>query len=254
MGRGVRVVPPPDHVDGDRRRVPQRPEDDAIAPVLGRGSLRSDPDAAACRDDREPVVDIPRVPDARSVSLRPEVGGRGPGAAVDQHGALRYLSEPDGAPSGPGIVRREGAEAPLMSDDGAGEVPGVGRGPQDRDVAQALGQAAGRRVGANQVEFDVRVPGRPAALELAGVPPHGRPGVTDTEPGMAGGRFGDEVFRCGQHLSGLGQDVHAGRGRGDGPAGAVQQSDAENPLQRHQVPRHRGLRDAELDSGVGEGS
>ena len=180
-------------------------------------------------------------------------GRRGPGPAVDQHGALRYLVEPDGAPSGPRIVGRERAEAPLVADDGAGEVPGVGGGAQHREVAQALGQAAGGRVGADQVQFDVRVGGRPAALELAGVPAHGRPGVTDAEPGVPGGRLGDEVAGRGEDLPGLGQDVHAGRGRGDGPAGAVQQPDAENLLEGHQVARHGRLRDAEFDGGVGEG-
>jgi hypothetical protein len=71
---------------------------------------------------------------------------------------------------------------------------------------------------------------------------------------MAGGRLGHEVPGRGQDLPGLGQDVHAGRGRSDGPAGAVQQPDAENLLERHQVARHRRLRDAEFDGGVGEGS
>ena len=71
VGRGMRVVPPPDHVDGDRRGVPHRPEDDAVAPVLGGGALRGDPDAAAGGDDREPVVDIARVPDLRTLGRRP---------------------------------------------------------------------------------------------------------------------------------------------------------------------------------------
>jgi hypothetical protein len=141
-----------------------------------------------------------------------------------------------------------------MTDDRAGEVPVVGGGAQDREVAQSLGQAAGRRVGANEVKFDAGVRGRPAALEFAGVPAHGRPGVTDAEPGMAGGRLGDEVACRGEDLSGLGQDVHAGRGRGDGPARAVQQPDAENLLEGHQVARRRRLRDAEFDRGIGEGA
>jgi hypothetical protein len=141
-----------------------------------------------------------------------------------------------------------------MTDDRAGEEPVVGGGAQDREVAQALGQAAGGRVGADQVEFDVRMRGRPAALKLAGVAAHGRPGVTDAEPGMAGGGFGDEVACRGEDLPRLGQHVHAGRGRGDGPAGAVQQPDPENLLEGHQVARHRRLRDAELDGGVGERS
>jgi hypothetical protein len=34
----------------------------------------------------------------------------------------------------------------------------------------------------------------------------------------------------------------------------VQQPDPEHPFQRDQVPRHRRLRDAEVDRGVGERS
>jgi MFS family permease len=71
VGRGMRVVPPPDHVDGDRRSVPHRPEDDAVAPVLGGGALGGDPDAAAGGNDREPVVDIAGVPDLRTLGRRP---------------------------------------------------------------------------------------------------------------------------------------------------------------------------------------
>ena len=43
---GMRIVPPPDHLHGDWRGVSQLPEDDAVAPVLGRGAFRSDADAA----------------------------------------------------------------------------------------------------------------------------------------------------------------------------------------------------------------
>src|SRR3984957_6375998 len=71
VGRGMRVVPPPDHVDGDRRGVPDGPGDAAVAPVLGGGPLRGDPDAAAGGDDREPVVDIAGVPDVRALGRRP---------------------------------------------------------------------------------------------------------------------------------------------------------------------------------------
>ena len=71
VSRGMRVVPPPDHVHRDRRGVPHRPEDDAVAPVLGRGSLGGDPDDAAGRDDREPVVDVARFPDLRPRGGRP---------------------------------------------------------------------------------------------------------------------------------------------------------------------------------------
>jgi hypothetical protein len=53
---------------------------------------------------------------------------------------------------------------------------------------------------------------------------------------LASRRLGDQVVRRGEDLSGLGQGVHAGRGRADGPAGAVQQPDAEDLLERHQVP------------------
>ncbi len=34
------------------------------------------------------------------------------------------------------------------------------------------------------------------------------------------------------------------------PAGAVEQPDAEDPLEGHEVAGHGGLRDAEFDSGV----
>ena len=76
-----------------------------------------------------------------------------------------------------------------------------------RDVAQALGQAAGGRVGADQLEFDLRVPGRPAALELAGMPALGRPGVADAQPGVAGGCLGDQVFAALTGLVVLGQSL-----------------------------------------------
>ena len=150
---------PPDHLYRDGRGVSQRPEDDTVAPVLGRGSFRSDPDAAAGGNDREPVVDVARLEDARLLGGRPQVGACGPGAPVDKQSALRYLLEPDGAPSSPGIVSRQGAVAPLMTHDGASEAVAVDGGAQDRDVAQALGQPAGGRVGADQVQFDVRIPG-----------------------------------------------------------------------------------------------
>ena len=49
-------------------------------------------------------------------------------------------------------------------------------------------------------------------------------------------RFGHQIVYGGEHLPGLGQGVHPGRGRGDGPAGAVQQPDAEDLLEGHEVP------------------
>src|SRR6202035_655422 len=108
--------------------------------------------------------------------------------------------EPDGAAPGPGIVGGERTEAPLVTDDGAGEAVAVQRGPQDRQVAQAFGQAAGGGGGPDQLEVDVWVAGRPAALDLSGVTAHGRPGMADAEPGVAGGRLGDQVVRGGEDL------------------------------------------------------
>src|SRR5919109_4724738 len=126
MRRGMRVVAPPDHLHGDWRGVPQGPEDNTVAPVLGRGAFGGDADAAASCDDREPVVDVARFADAGPAGRRPQVRGGGPGAPVDQQGALWYLIEPDGAPSGPRIVGREGAVAPFVTYDGAGEALTVG--------------------------------------------------------------------------------------------------------------------------------
>jgi len=53
-----------------------------------------------------------------------------------------------------------------MTHDGAGEAVAVYGGAQYRDVAQTLGQAAGSGVGADQVQFDVRVPGSPLSVAL----------------------------------------------------------------------------------------
>src|SRR5262249_54536022 len=99
--------------------------------------------AAAGCDDREPVIDVAGFADARLAGLRPQVLGGGPGPGIDQQGALRYLIEPDGAPPGPWIVSREGAVAPFITHDGAGEALSAGGRAQYRNVAQALGQAAG---------------------------------------------------------------------------------------------------------------
>src|SRR5215469_18525380 len=137
------VVPPPDHLHGDRRGVPQRPEDDAVAPVLRSRALGGDADAITGRDDREPVVDVSRVPDAGLPVAGPQIEGGGPGAPVDQQGALGYLAEPDGAPSGPGVVGGEGAVAALVTHDGAAEAVAARGRAQYREIAQALGQAAG---------------------------------------------------------------------------------------------------------------
>ena len=227
---------PPDHLHGDGRGVPQRAEDHAVAPVLGGGAFGGDPDAAAGRDHRQPVVDVAGFLEPRSRLGGPQVRTGGPGAPVDEHGALGYLVEPDGAAPGPGIVGGEGTVAPLVTDDGAGEAVAIHRGAQDRQVAQAFSQSAGGGVGADQLKFDIRVAGRPAVLELPGVTAHGRPGMADAEPGMAGSRLGDQIVRGGEDLPRLGQGVHARRGRGDGPAGAVQQPDAEDLLQGDQVP------------------
>ncbi len=142
---------PPDHLYRDWRGISQRPEDDTVAPVLGCGPFGSDPDAAAGGNDGEPVVDVAGLEDVRLPGCWPQVGAGGPGAPVDEQSALRYLIEPDGAPSSPGIIGRLGAVAPLMPHDGAGEALAVDGGAQDGEVAQALGQAAGGPVGADQV-------------------------------------------------------------------------------------------------------
>ena len=79
---------PPDHLHGDGRGISQRPEDNAMAPVLDGGGFRGDAHPAAGRDDREPVIDVAGVPELRSRVSRPQVGGGSAGAPVDQHGAL----------------------------------------------------------------------------------------------------------------------------------------------------------------------
>lgn len=167
MRGGMRVVAPPDHLDGDRRGVSQPPEDDTVAPVLGRGSLGSDPDAAAGGNDGEPVVDIARVEDARLPDGWPQTGAGGPGAPVDKQGALRYLIERDGAPSSPGVVSCQGAVAALVTDDGASETVAVDGGAQDCDVAQAL-QPPPRRRGAAAPHHPPADRGRPRLICAAG--------------------------------------------------------------------------------------
>ena len=160
---------PPDHLYRDGRGVSQRPEDDTVAPVLGCGPFGGDPDAAAGGNDREPVVDVAGLEDVRLPGWWPQAGAGGPGAPVDEQSALRYLIEPDGAPSSPGIIGRQGAVAPLMTHDGAREALAVDGSAQYGDVTQALGQAAGGGVGADQVQFDVRVPGSPAGRSQSGM-------------------------------------------------------------------------------------
>src|SRR3984893_12029616 len=86
--------------------------------VVPSGVIPTPPPAAmiACQSS------ISRV----SLTCGRSASGHRSGRGVDQHGALRYLGQPDRAASGPRIVGREGAEAPLVADDGAGEVPVVG--------------------------------------------------------------------------------------------------------------------------------
>src|SRR5690349_5360789 len=122
----MRVVAPPDHPYRDLRGVLQGPEDNAVAPVLGRGAFGGDADAAAGRDDREPVVDVAGFLDVRLRGGWPQVRGGGPGAPVDEQSALRHLAELDGPAPGPGIVGREGAVAPLVTHGGAGEAVAAG--------------------------------------------------------------------------------------------------------------------------------
>jgi hypothetical protein len=136
------------------------------SPVLGGGAFGSDPDAAAGCDHRQPVVDVAGFLEPRSRLGGPQVRTGGSGAPVDEHGALGYLVEPDGAAPGPGIVGGEGTVTPLVTDDGAREAVAVHPGAQDRQVAQAFGQAAGGGVGTDQLQFDVWVAGRPPVLEF----------------------------------------------------------------------------------------
>jgi hypothetical protein len=140
----------------------------------------------------------------------------------------------------------------FVAHDGAGEAVLVDRGAHHREIAGAFGQAAGGGVGPHQVQLDVGIPGRPAALELRGVPADGRPGMAEAQPGVPGGGLGHQVIGLGQQVPGPGQDLDAGRGRGDAPAGPVQQPGPEYLLQRDQGPGHRRLGDAQLDGGVGE--
>jgi hypothetical protein len=53
---------------------------------------------SAGRDNGEPVIDVAGVPEPGPRGDGPQVGGGGAGAPVDEHGALRYLVEPDRAP------------------------------------------------------------------------------------------------------------------------------------------------------------
>jgi hypothetical protein len=161
-------------------------------------------------------------------------------------------SVPDRSAPGPGVVGGQRAVAAFLADGGAGEAPLVGWRSDHGQVAQAFGQATGAGVGADQLQLDVRVAGGPAALELQGVPAQRRPGMADAQPPMAGRRLADKVVGVGQQLPGLGQDLDAGRGRGDAAAGPVQQPDPQHLLEREEGAGDGGLGDAQLDGGVGE--
>jgi hypothetical protein len=52
--------------------------------------------------------------------------------------------------------------------------------------------------------------------------------VADPQAGVAGGGLADQVVGLGQQLPAPGQDLHAGRGRGDAAAGPVQQPDPQD--------------------------
>ena len=79
----------PDHLHVDGWGVSQRPEDNPVAPVLGRGAFGGNPDAAAGRDDGQPVIDVAGLQEVRLRGGRPQFRGGRAGAPVDQDGALR---------------------------------------------------------------------------------------------------------------------------------------------------------------------
>ena len=85
MCGGMGVVPPPDHLYRDRRSVSQRPEDDAVAPVLGRSAFGGDPDATVGGDDREPVIDVARFPGSRDDAEARQMPGVKVGYGTDLH-------------------------------------------------------------------------------------------------------------------------------------------------------------------------
>jgi hypothetical protein len=242
----------PDHRDGDRRGVAQRAEDHPVPPVLARRALRGDPYAASGGNDRQPVVNVPRVPCSGSRVWWPQIRGGRPGATVDEQGSLRDVAEPDGPPPCPRVIGGDREVAPLVPDDGIGIPARVDGRAHDRHVAQSLGESAGGRVGADELYVHVRVRGGPAALELAGVPPHRRPGVPDAQLGVPAGSLGDQVVSRCKQLPCLGQDARPSRRRAYLAAGPVQQPDPKDAFQGQDVPGHRRLRDAELDGGVGE--
>ena len=152
------------------------------------GALGGHADAAAGGDHRQPVVDVVGLLDLGAAVGRPEVGGGRAGAGVDGQDAVGEVGQPQLPAPGQRVVRGHRAVPRLEADDGAVEPAGsIAVRPADahhRDVARALGEPAGRRVGAHQVQLDVGVPGGPAALELHGVLAHRRPGVADAQPAV----------------------------------------------------------------------
>jgi hypothetical protein len=122
----------------------------------------------------------------------------------------------------------------------------------DREVAQALGQAAGGGVGADQLQLDARMLGGPSTLELPRETAERRPRMADPQAGVAGRRLGHQFVELRQDVAGAREHTDAGCGRRDRAAGAVQQADPEFAFQGQQVAGHRGLGDPELDRGVGE--
>ena len=209
-------MPAPDHAHGDRRGAAQRPEDDAVATVLGGRALGRDPDSAAGRDDRQPVVDVVRVWTAGGWAAMATGAGGGAGAA-DRSGAVRWrdLAEPDRAPAAQGSSAASAQKRRSWPIIGAGEAAGVGGGAHYREVAQALGEAAGGRVGADQLQVDVGVAAaqrrwnsrvcRPMAAQAWPIRSRVWPVVASR----------DQVVGRGQHLPGVGEHLRAGGGRGD---------------------------------------
>ena len=154
--------------------------------------------------------------------------------------------------AGPRVVVGQGGVTALVTGQGVRPGPQVDGGPDHGQVAQALTEAAGGSVVPDQVNIHVGVAVLPAALELGRVAAERGPRVADVQPAVARAGLADQLVHAGQQDAGPGQHLDPRGGGGDRPAGAVQQSHAEHPLQGEQGTGHRRLGQAQLQAGVGE--